>query len=92
MQSYSLTDVGERYKEVFESATKEPVLLTKESQPSYVIMSANNYQQLMRAYAELQDHVFGKLAQAALSNSQMVGTEAFTLELQRLANFDSDEQ
>jgi PHD/YefM family antitoxin component YafN of YafNO toxin-antitoxin module len=90
MQSYSITEVRERYREVFESAAKEPVLLIEESHHNYVIMSVDNYQQLMQRLAELEDYVFGQLAQAALKDSQMVGNLIFTQELQRLAAFDSD--
>lgn len=55
-------------------------------------MSVDNYQQLMQRLAELEDYVFGQLAQAALKDSQMVGNQIFTQELQRLAAFDSDAQ
>jgi hypothetical protein len=38
----------------------------------------------------LEDLAIGKQAQAALSTSQMVGTEIFTAEIQRLAAMDTD--
>jgi hypothetical protein len=55
-------------------------------------MSDRNYQQLVQRLTELEDYVFGKLAKAALLNSQMVGKETFTAELKHLANFECDEQ
>ncbi|MDZ8054734.1 MAG: prevent-host-death protein [Aulosira sp. ZfuVER01] len=92
MQSYPLKEISDRQSEVFGNASVEPVLLTEDSEPSYIIMSARNYQQLVQRLAELEDYVFGKLAEADLLNSQMVGTETFTAELKHLANFESDEQ
>ncbi len=91
MQSYPVTEVSERYREIFENAAKEPILLTEDLQPNYVIMSANDYQQLMQRLAELEDRVFGQLAETALKNSQMVGSQIFTAELNHLASLDSND-
>ncbi|MBD2089522.1 prevent-host-death protein [Microcoleus sp. FACHB-1515] len=90
MQSYPLAELGDaRLKEVFEQAIAEPVLLTEESQPSYVILSAQNYQQLIQRLSELEDRLLGQSAKDALGRSHMVGTETFTAELERLAALDS---
>ena len=91
MQSYTLTDVQNRHDEVFARAAVEPVLLTDESRPSYVIMSAHDYQQLMNRLAALEDCTLGQLAEAALQSSKMVGTEKFTEELKRLAILDNSD-
>lgn len=90
MQSYPLAEMGDaRLKEVFEQAIVEPVLLTEESQPSYVILSAQNYQHLIQRLGELEDLLLGQSAEDALGRSQTVGTETFTAELERLAALDS---
>ncbi|MEI2581172.1 type II toxin-antitoxin system Phd/YefM family antitoxin [Scytonema sp. PRP1] len=86
MQTYTLTDARNKDSEVFDKAAIEPVLLTKQSRPSHVIMSAESYQQLIDRLRELEDMVLGQAAEVALSQSKMVGTEAFTAALERLAN------
>jgi PHD/YefM family antitoxin component YafN of YafNO toxin-antitoxin module len=88
MQSYPLAEIHDRQHEVLELASVEPVLLVEESQPSYVLMSAHNYQKLVERLALLEDYGLGQLAKAAIEHSQMVGTEVFTTELQRLASLD----
>jgi prevent-host-death family protein len=86
MQTYTLTDARNKHGEVFDKATTEPVLLTKQSRPSHVIISAESYQKLINRLQELEDMVFGQAAEAALSQSKMIGTEAFTSALEHLAN------
>ncbi len=86
MYSYSIRDTRDRHSEVFEKAAIEPVLVTQQSQPSHVIMSADTYQRLLHRLEELEDMVLGKAAEAALKNSEFCGTETFTLALQRLEN------
>lgn len=86
MQSYKLTDVVNQHSEVFDKATVEPVLLTQQSHPSHVIMSAETYQQLIERLTNLEDTLLGENAQKALSQSQLVGVEEFTSALKRLAN------
>lgn len=90
MQHFSITDIQNTHSDVLSQAAVEPVLLTTESQPSYVIMSVENYEQLINRLAQLEDLVFGQQAQTALSTSQMVGAETFTAELKRLAALDAD--
>ncbi|MEH1925211.1 type II toxin-antitoxin system Phd/YefM family antitoxin [Nostoc sp.] len=86
MQTYTLTDARNKHGEVFDKAATEPVLLTKQSRPSHVIISAESYQKLMNRLEELEDMVFGQAAEVALSQSKMIGTEAFTSALEHLAN------
>ncbi|MCM0592586.1 MAG: type II toxin-antitoxin system Phd/YefM family antitoxin [Gloeotrichia echinulata IR180] len=86
MQTYTLTDARNKHGEVFDKAAIEPVLLTKQSRPSHVIISAESYQKLINRLQELEDMLFGQAAEAALSQSQMVGTEAFTSALEQFAN------
>jgi len=90
MQSYPLTEIRDRQNEVLDQATVEPVLLTTESQPSYVLLSAHRYQQLVDRLTLLEDCAFGQLAQTALERSQMVGSETFVAELQQIAHSDSN--
>lgn len=89
MQSYPLTEIHDRQAELLQKAAHEPVLLTEESKPGYVIMSANDYQQLLERLSVLEDSALGQLAEMALKTSNMVGSEVFTAELQRLASLDT---
>lgn len=86
MQTYTLTDARNKHGEVFDKAAIEPVLLTKQSRPSHVIISAESYQKLINRLEELEDMVFAQAAEVALSQSKMVGTETFTSALEHLAN------
>ncbi|MBK1989787.1 type II toxin-antitoxin system Phd/YefM family antitoxin [Sphaerospermopsis aphanizomenoides BCCUSP55] len=86
MQTYTLTDARNKHGEVFDKAAVEPVLLTKQSRPSHVIISADSYQKLLDRLQELEDMLLAQTAQTALSQSKMVGTEAFTSALEHLAN------
>ncbi|WP_375511603.1 type II toxin-antitoxin system Phd/YefM family antitoxin [uncultured Nostoc sp.] len=86
MQTYTLTDARNKHGEVFDKAATEPVLLTKQSRPSHVIISAESYQKLINRLEELEDMVFGQAAEVALSQSKMIGTEAFTSALEHLAS------
>ena len=90
MQHFSITEIQKAYSKVLDQAAVEPVLLTTESQPSYVIMSVENYEQLINRLAQWEDLVLGQQAQTALSTSQMTGTETFTAELERLVALDGD--
>ncbi|NES23467.1 MAG: type II toxin-antitoxin system Phd/YefM family antitoxin [Symploca sp. SIO3E6] len=86
MQQYTLTDARNRHGEVFDQATIEPVVLTDQSLPSHVLMSAKTYQQLIEKLQELEEKVLGKAVETALSQSKMVGVETFTSTLQGLSN------
>lgn len=86
MQTYTLTDARNKHGEVFDQAAIEPVLLTKQSRPSHVIISAESYKKLINRLEELENMLFGQAAEVALSQSQMIGTEAFTSALEHLAN------
>ncbi|MBD2206416.1 type II toxin-antitoxin system prevent-host-death family antitoxin [Calothrix sp. FACHB-1219] len=88
MRQFTLGDIQNIYSDVLEQAATEPIRLTSESQASYVIMSAENYEQLMNRIAQLEDLILGQQAQMAVANSKMVGSEIFTTELERLAAFD----
>ncbi|AFY35227.1 type II toxin-antitoxin system prevent-host-death family antitoxin [Calothrix sp. FACHB-156] len=88
MRQFTLGDIQNIYSDVLEQAATEPIILTSESQASYVIMSAENYEQLMNRIAQLEDLILGQQAQMAVANSKMVGSEIFTTELERLAAFD----
>jgi PHD/YefM family antitoxin component YafN of YafNO toxin-antitoxin module len=90
MQSFTLADIRDRYDEVFDQASAEPILLIQESQPSYVLLSIHDYQQLIERLAVLEDQALGQLAELALKQSEMVGTKTFTTELTRLTALDSN--
>ncbi|MEA5551887.1 type II toxin-antitoxin system Phd/YefM family antitoxin [Anabaena cylindrica UHCC 0172] len=86
MQTYTLTDARNKHGEVFDKAATEPVLLTKQSRPSHVIISADSYQKLLARLQNLEDILLAQNAETALNQSKMVGTEAFTSALEHLAN------
>ncbi|WP_199247186.1 type II toxin-antitoxin system Phd/YefM family antitoxin [[Phormidium] sp. ETS-05] len=86
MQSYTLTQTRNQHGEVFDRAAVEPVLITKQSRPSYVIISSDTYQQLLARLTELEDMLLGQQATAAVSRSAMVGSETFVATLTQLAN------
>lgn len=88
MQQYSIEEMRERSQDVLDSATSEPVILVNQSRPSYVVLSVQNYQQLIDRLTELEDRALGKQAETALQNSSLIGTETFVTELQQLANLD----
>ncbi|MDF5710919.1 MAG: type II toxin-antitoxin system prevent-host-death family antitoxin [Nostoc sp. S4] len=88
MRRFTLGDIQNLHSDVLEQAATEPVVLTSESQASYVIMSVDNYEQLMNRIAQLEDLILGQQAQMAVANSKMVGLEIFTAELERLAALD----
>ncbi len=86
MQTYNLIDATDKHGEIFDQAAIEPVLLIQESQPSYVIFSAELYQKMIQRIQELEDQILLEKAKTALSDSKMVGTEVFTSALESLAN------
>ena len=86
MKSYTLTQTRNQHGEVFDKATIEPVLITKQKRPSHVILSAEAYQQLVNRLEDLEDLNIGKAAEVALNRSSMVGSEEFTATLEKLAN------
>ena len=86
MQSYTLSEARNRHGQVFDQAAVEPILLTKQSRPSHVLMSAESYQQLIDRLTKLEDMLLGQAAKEALNQSQMVGSETFVQTLQELAN------
>ena len=91
MQVFSVTEIQDTHGEALHRAAVEPVLLMTESQLSYVIMSVENYEQLIDRLDRLEDLAIGQQAQSALSTSRMVGSEIFTAELQRLAALDGND-
>ncbi|MFB2970508.1 type II toxin-antitoxin system Phd/YefM family antitoxin [Aerosakkonema sp. BLCC-F183] len=86
MRNYTLTEARNQHGKVFDQAAVEPVLLTKQSRPSHVIMSFDTYKRLIERLTKLEDMALGKAAEAALSQSQMVGTKTFVETLNQLAN------
>jgi prevent-host-death family protein len=86
MKTYSLTDARNRHGEVFDQAIQAPVLLTKQSRPSHVILSAQAYQAMLTRLDDLEDLAWGKAAQINLDQSSIAGIDRFTAELVQLAN------
>ncbi|WP_413175973.1 type II toxin-antitoxin system Phd/YefM family antitoxin [Anabaena azotica] len=79
IQIYTLTDARNQHGEVFDKVTTEPVLLTKQSLPSYVIISAQSYEKLIHRLKELEDMLLGQSAEVALTQSKMVSIEVFNI-------------
>ena len=90
MECFSVLDIQNNYSKILNQAAVEPALLTGESQKNYVIMSVENYEQLINRLAQLEDLIISQQAQTALLNSSMVGTETFMAEIERLATFDDN--
>jgi prevent-host-death family protein len=86
MHTYTLSEARNRHGEIFDRAAIEPVLLTKQSRPSHVLLSATAYEKLMDKLTELEEAVWGNKAVEALSKEEMVGTELFTDALAKIAN------
>jgi len=90
MERFSVLDIQNNYSKILNQAAVEPALITGESQKNYVIMSVENYEQLINRLAQLEDLIISQQAQAALLNSSMVGRETFMAEIERLATLDDD--
>jgi prevent-host-death family protein len=86
MKSYTLTQTRNKHGEVFEQASIEPILVTKQNRPSHLIISARVYQELIARMEELEDLELGKKAETLLNQSSMVGSEEFTATLEKIAN------
>lgn len=86
MEIYTLADIRDRNGEIFKKAASEPILVTEQSQPSHVIMSAETYRLLLKRLEELEDIALAQTAQTAIKNSHLVGEDIFTSTLQGLAN------
>jgi PHD/YefM family antitoxin component YafN of YafNO toxin-antitoxin module len=80
MKTYPLSNAKKLYREVFDQALQEPVMLTQQSRPSHVILSAQSYQALVDRLAELED-----LAETNLQHSIKVGSDRFLAKLEQLA-------
>ncbi|WP_373547296.1 type II toxin-antitoxin system Phd/YefM family antitoxin [Chamaesiphon sp.] len=85
MHTYTLSEARNRHGEIFDRAATEPVLLTKQSRPSHVLLSATAYTKLIDKLTELEDAVWGQKA-TEVSKAEMVGTEVFTNALTKIAN------
>ncbi|NJM17912.1 MAG: prevent-host-death protein [Richelia sp. RM2_1_2] len=88
MRQFPLRDIQNPHSNALEQAATEPIVFTSESQSSYIIMSVENYEQLMNRITQLEDLILGQQAQMAVANSKMLGSETFTAELERLAALD----
>jgi prevent-host-death family protein len=86
MKTYTLTDTRNRHGEVFDQAMTEPILLTKQSRPSHVVLSAQAYQTLIERLGLLEDLAWGQVAIDMLTHSKPIGSERFIMELEKLAN------
>jgi prevent-host-death family protein len=88
MYTYTLSEARNRHGEIFDRAATEPVLLTEQSRPSHVLLSATAYTKLIDklALADLEEAAWGKKATEAIASEAMVGTEIFTQALTKIAN------
>ena len=86
MKSYTLTQTRNQHGEVFDKATVEPILITKQKRPSHVILSAQTYQQLISRLEDLEDLHLAQATKTALDSSLMIGSKEFTSALEEIAN------
>lgn len=86
MQNYSLENIGQVSEDVLEQAKHQPVVLTENANPSYVLMSAETYRSLLRRLEEAENQVWGELAEKAVDSASMVGSDTFVAELQKLVS------
>ncbi len=86
MHTYTLSEARNRHGEIFDLAASEPVLLTKQSRPSHVLLSATAYAKLIDKLTELEETIWGKKATEALATGEMLGSEVFTDALTKIAN------
>lgn len=86
MKTYTVTELSNQPKEIFDRANQEPILLVHQSEPTHVIMSLNSYQQIVARLQQLEDDLLGQLASKALSESSLVGSVEFTKNLEKLAH------
>jgi len=85
MRQISLNEFLSGHDEGLKQAIAEPILLVDDSRSQLIVMSVEYYQNLIHRLSELEDQVFGQLAQANLNTSKMVG-ERFVKELQHLSS------
>jgi prevent-host-death family protein len=86
MHTYTLSEARNRHGEIFDQAATEPVLLTKQSRPSHVLLSATAYTKLIDKLAVLEEAAWSKKATEAIASEEMVGAEVFTQVLTKMAN------
>lgn len=86
VKTYTLAQTRNQHGEVFDKATVEPVLITKQKRPSHVILSADAYQRLIDRLEELEDSNLGKAAETALNRSSIVESDEFAATLKKLSN------
>ena len=55
----------------------DPVLLTKNSRPSHVVLSANDYNALIRQLEILEDKIWGERTLEAKRTGKFMGPEKF---------------
>jgi len=86
MQTFTLSHAKAHHGEVFEQATSEPILLTRNGRSSHVVMSADHFDRLMGRLQWIEDQAFGRMADAVKASSPLVGSDVFEDGLKRLAN------
>ena len=89
MESYTLTQTRNKHGEVFDKASIEPVLITKQKRPSHVILAAETYQQLIIRLEDLEELNLVKAAETALTQSSMVSSKEFISALEQLSNAEA---
>lgn len=89
MATFTLTEARNRHGEVFDLAAAEPVVLTKNGRPSFVVVSARDYELMTSRLAELEDQILGEQAAEALATYKTVGSKKFTAALKKMIDGDS---
>lgn len=84
MNCYSLQQLTEELHHLLAQVDQSPVVLTEAAEPRYILLSVENYRQLLRSFQILEDQMWGEAAQKAIQNSEMVKSEEFVAALQQI--------
>jgi PHD/YefM family antitoxin component YafN of YafNO toxin-antitoxin module len=84
MNCYSLQQLTEELHHLLAQVDQSPVVLTEAAEPRYILLSVENYRQLLRSFQILEDQMWGESAKKAIQDSEMVKSEEFVAALQQI--------
>jgi PHD/YefM family antitoxin component YafN of YafNO toxin-antitoxin module len=89
MKHYPLQQFAAELQDVLGQVDQSPVVLTEAAEPRYILLSVQNYQQLLRSLQALDDQMWAKAAQQARQESEMVESELFVAALQQILSLET---
>ena len=92
MNAYSLQHLTEEWHDLLSQVDQSPVVLTDEAEPRYVLLSVQNYQQLLRSFQILEDRIWGEAAKEAMQSSERVESEEFVAALQQILTLETADE